>query len=702
MPKLTINNKEIEVQDGTTVMQACEKSGVEVPHFCYHKRLEIAGNCRMCLVEMEKSPKLVASCAMPAGEGMVIHTDTTKVRKAREGVMEFLLINHPLDCPICDQGGECDLQDQAFKYGAGTKRFEENKRSVKDKNLGPLVKTHMTRCIHCTRCIRFATDVAGVEEIGATGRGEHMEIVSYLEKTLTSELSGNVVDLCPVGALTSKPYAFNARSWELKKTESIDIMDALGSAIRIDSRGLEVMRILPRENDDVNQEWISDKARFSYDGLKLQRLDRPYIRVDGKLRAASWEDAYAKIANKSNEVHGSEIAAIAGDLCSLEPMFLLKKLLNQLGSELHDANQHGLYFDASKRSNYIFNTEIKNIDQADFCLLIGANTRHAAPVLNARIGQRVRSGKMHVARIGEEDDQTYKINELGIDISVIESFVKDFSKDGGGDIAKTIKSLKAAKNPMIIIGDGVLAREDAAALLAIIADICDKYRVVRENWNGFNIMQKSASSVGALDIGFTSGVQTSCMDIISKTSAGKVKFLYLMGADEIDVDKISDDCFVVYQGHHGEKAAARADVILPEAAWTEQDGIFVNIEGRVQYAKRATETIGEAKESFRIIMELAKTLKVDLGFDMISGDLQTVRELMAAENEIFADAHNMSIIKENELQFNPSKKSLLTKPLEKIIVNYYLDNIISRASLTMSKCVKALHEQDKGQEEEAV
>ena len=421
MQKLTIDGKEIEIDDGLTVMQACESAGIEIPHFCFHERLKIAGNCRMCLVDIEKSPKPVASCAMPASEGMVIHTNTARVLKAREGVMEFLLINHPLDCPICDQGGECDLQDQAFKYGKGKSRYSEDKRSVKDKNLGPLVETHMTRCIHCTRCIRFSTDVAGIPEMGALGRGEHMEIVSYLERTLTSELSGNVIDLCPVGALNSKPYAFTARSWELEATESIDVMDAVGSNIRIDSRGLEVMRILPKLNEDINEEWLSDKARFSYDGLKNQRLDRPYLKKNGKFQEASWESAISAINTKFNSLKDkSAIAAIAGTTSPCETMFLLKNLLSKLGSVMYTANQFGYGFDLSSRGNYLFNTTIAGIEKADVCLLIGANPRQVAPVLNARIGKMVRAGLLTVGRIGEQDDQTYKIKELGSDITLLE------------------------------------------------------------------------------------------------------------------------------------------------------------------------------------------------------------------------------------------------------------------------------------------
>lgn len=676
MPKLTIDNKEIEVEDGLTVMQACEQAGIEIPHFCFHERLQIAGNCRMCLVEMEKSPKPIASCAMPVSEGMVIRTNTPVIKKAREGVMEFLLINHPLDCPICDQGGECDLQDQAFKYGKGTSRYTENKRSVVDKNLGPLVKTQMTRCIHCTRCIRFSTDVAGVPEMGAIHRGEHMEITSYLEKTLTSELSGNIIDLCPVGALTSKPYAFNARSWELEKTESIDVMDAMGSNIRIDSRGLEVMRISPKLNEDINEEWISDKARFSYDGLKVQRLDVPYIKEGGKLVNSSWDQAIATVAKKMISISGNEIAAIAGTTSSCEPMFLLKKLLARAGSNMVDANQFGYNIDATSRSNYLFNTTIANIEKADFCLLIGSNPRQIAPVLNARIGKMVRNEKMKVARIGQIDDQTYPIIELGDSLSVLEEILS-----GKSDI---IKELKNAEYPMIIVGDSALTRSDGFAILSLVHEVARKYNIVRDDWNGINTLHNHASMVGALDVGFIYGKDgDGTAKILEMTKSGKVKMLYLLGADDFDISEIGEDCFVVYQGHHGDAGATRADVILPEAAYTEQDGIFVNLEGLPQYARAAVAPVGQAKESWSIIARLAENIDIDLG----ARSLGDVRRLMAKENMVFANID--TIIPTNLVHFKSSVK-LTKEPLTKVKFNYYMSDPISRASVTMARCAKAL------------
>jgi NADH-quinone oxidoreductase subunit G len=675
MPKLTIDDKEIEVEDGLTVMQACEHAGIEVPHFCFHERLKIAGNCRMCLVEMERAPKPIASCAMPVSEGMVIKTNTPKIKKAREGVMEFLLANHPLDCPICDQGGECDLQDQAFKYGKGGSRYSDNKRSVKDKNLGPLVKTQMTRCIHCTRCIRFSTEVAGVQEIGAINRGEHMEITSYLEKTLTSELSGNIIDLCPVGALTSKPYAFNARSWELEKTESIDVMDALGSNIRVDSRGLELMRILPKLNENINEEWISDKARFACDGLKVQRLDVPYIRKNGKLLAASWDQAIEYIVEQINAVKGDEIAAISGSTTGVESMFLLKKMLSNLGSDKADANQFGYKLDISSRSNYLFNTGIANAANADVCLLVGANLRKAAPVLNARIGQKVRSGDMHVARVGEISDQTYVVEDLGDDVALLEEILsgkRDFSK-----------RLKEAKRPILVIGDAALSRSDGHAILSLAHAIAEKYNIVSANWNGFNILHNHASMVGGLDVGFVYGKSgNGTAEILKKSKDKKVKVLYLLGADDFDMSLIDQDCFVVYQGHHGDKGAERADVILPEAAYTEQDAILVNMEGRPQYARAAISPLGSAKESWDIITHLADRLDVGMALN----SLVNVRDMLAKEHAIFANIDK--IITTNFIEFKSTDK-LLKKPLEDVLTNYYMTDPISRSSVTMAKCVQA-------------
>ena len=717
MPKLTIDGKEIEVEEGLTLMQACEQAGKEIPHFCYHEKLNIAGNCRMCLVEVERAPKPVASCAMNVAEGMVIHTNSEKVQKARNGVMEFLLINHPLDCPICDQGGECDLQDQAFKYGRLSSRFSENKRSVQDKDLGPLVKTHMTRCIHCTRCIRFSTEIAGVEEMGAIGRGEDMQITSYLEKTLTSELSGNVIDLCPVGALTSKPYAFKARSWELEKTESVDVMDALGSNIRVDSAGLEVMRILPKINEDINEEWLSDKARFSYDGLKNQRLDRPYKKdINGVLRECSWQEAIEEISTrlhaalpKATHMNGnsdislmqngdkfykSKIAAIAGTFSACESMFMLRNMLHALGSNKHDANQNDSYFDRSARGNYLFNSEIAGLEDADLCLLVGANPRKLAPVLGARIGRLVRAGSMKAFRIGKADDQTYPIEELGNKISTIEEIIS--GKHGFAE------KLISAKKPVMIIGDGVFRRSDARLVMSMLHELADKYGFLQEDWNGFNILHNHASSVGALDVGFVYDKD----DIISKdsdagsygtsgilkqTRDGDVNILYLLGADEINTKHIGDDCFVVYHGHHGDNSANRADVILPSAAYTEQDGIYVNMEGRAQYARKAVPPPNMAQEDYKIFLMIASKLQSLSGKENnnIPKTMKAIRGAMAKENEVFANINQIapSLFKKQKA---PQGAKIDNEYLGSVMFNYYMTDSISRNSPSMAKCTKAI------------
>lgn len=684
MIKLTIDGTEVEVEEGTTVFRACSKLGIEIPHFCFHERLKIAGNCRMCLVEMEKSPKPIASCAMPASSGMVIHTNTIGVKKAREGVMEFLLINHPLDCPICDQGGECDLQDQAFKYGKASSRFSENKRTVKDKYMGPLIKTHMTRCIQCTRCIRFATDIAGVEEIGTLYRGEHMEVTSYLECSLESELSGNIIDICPVGALNSKPYSFKARSWELTKTESIDVLDAQGCNIRVDSRGSEVMRILPRVNDDINEEWISDKARFAYDGLKYQRLDSPYIRKNGKLVEASWNDAIALVAQKLESLAadqvGDQIAAIAGTLACTESMFLLKTLLQKLGCNNFDSNQFNYKIDQSSRGNYLFNTTISRLKEADLALLIGANIRQVAPVLNARIGILQREGKLKVARIGNITNQTYYINELGASPDIIKAIISEEHQFA--------KELEHAKNPIIIIGDGVYSRDDGYAILALIHQMVDKYKIVRDDWNGFNILHNHASMVGSLDIGFSpKNGGNGVFEILQKAERGEIKFVYLLGSDEIDMNKIKSS-FVVYQGHHGDNGANVADVIFPASSYTEKDATYVNFEGRPQYGKAATHPVGQAKEDWVIINNLANSLGLNLGMN----NLDEIRTRLAAEFPVFANISEITscdFIKFTSLD-NLLKSDIVTKP-----INYYMTDSISRASVTMAKCVESKQERDK-------
>ena len=630
MPKLTVNDIEVEVEDGATVLHACEAANVEIPRFCYHDRLSIAGNCRMCLVDMERAPKPIASCAMPAGDGMVIRTDTDRVKKAREGVMEFLLINHPLDCPICDQGGECDLQDQAMGYGLDGSRFDENKRAVENKHMGPLISTTMTRCIHCTRCVRFATEVAGVPELGAIGRGESVEITTYLEKTLASELSANVIDLCPVGALTSKPYAFAARPWELNKTESIDVMDALGSNIRVDARGAQVMRVLPRLNEDVNEEWISDKTRYAVDGLRRQRLDQPYMRGrDGRLAPASWDDAFKAIAAKVKKAKPAAMAAIAGDQIDAEAMFALKTLFGRLGSGNLDCRQDGAKI-GGPRSGYLFNSTIAGIDEADALLIIGSNPRIEAAVMNARIRRNWLATGMPVGVVGPTADLTYDATFLGDDPAVL--------ADLASGKHKFAAKLKKAKRPMVIIGMGALARTDGAALLGQAREIAETYGVVTKNWNGFNVLHTAASRVAGLDMGFLPEKSGLDIDAMYKAAeADRLDLVWLLGADEADLPRLKN-AFIVYQGHHGDKGAHHADVVLPGAAYTEKDGIYLNTEGRVQYANRAAFPPGEAREDWAILRAFAGVMGINIGFD----SLDELRELLFRAVPHFADRDMIS------------------------------------------------------------
>ena len=672
MPKMKIDGVEIEVPAGITVLQACEMAGVEIPRFCYHERLSIAGNCRMCLVEQEKAPKPIASCAMPVAEGMVIKTNTPMVKKARNGVMEFLLINHPLDCPICDQGGECDLQDQAMAFGFDRSRYLENKRAVPDKELGPLVKTSMNRCIHCTRCIRFATEVAGVEELGATGRGESMEVTTYVEHTLTSELSGNIVDLCPVGALTSKPYAYEARSWELRKTESVDVLDALGANIRIDTRGAVVMRVLPRLNDDVNEEWIGDKTRHAVDGLRYQRLDRPYIRKAGRLAPATWAEAFAAIASKLEGVDGKKVAAIVGDQCDAEAMVALKDLMAALGSPHVDCRQDGAKLEAGARAGYIFNPGIRGIDQADAILLVGTNPRVESPVLNARIRKRFLSGRCAIASIGPMADLTYAVERLGAGPATLRELVD--GKVGFFD------KLKGAKNPLIIIGMGALAREDGAAVLALTRELAEKLNAVREDWNGFAVLHTAAARAGGLDLGLVPGEGgRDVAGILEGAQAKAIDVIYLLAADEIDTQKLGK-AFVIYQGHHGDAGAHRADVILPGAAYTEKPGTYVNAEGRVQLGRRANFPPGEAREDWAILRALSERLGKTLPYD----SLDQVRARLVAVNRSFAALDQQAAGGWGSFgKPGTTSDAAFVSP----VANYYMTCPISRASRTMAECM---------------
>ncbi len=681
MAKLKVDGKEIEVPDHYTLLQAAEEAGAEVPRFCFHERLSIAGNCRMCLVEVKGGPpKPQASCAMgvkdlrpgPNGEVPEMFTNTPMVKKAREGVMEFLLINHPLDCPICDQGGECDLQDQAMAFGVDASRYGENKRAVEDKYIGPLVKTIMTRCIHCTRCVRFTTEVAGISELGLIGRGEDAEITTYLEQAMTSELQGNVIDLCPVGALTSRPYAFQARPWELSKTESIDVMDAVGSAIRVDTRGREVMRIMPRVNDEVNEEWISDKTRFVWDGLRTQRLDRPYIRRNGRLQPANWAEAFAAVKTAVAGQAGDRIGAIAGDLATVEEMYALKSLMGSLGSTNIDCRQDGSTLDpAHGRASYIFNPTIDGIEQADAVLIIGANPRFEASVLNARIRKAWRQKGMPIGVIGDMGDLRYDYEMLGAGTDTLTQL-----SDGKLDF---LDVLNKAERPLVIVGQGALARADGSAVLSAAAKLAQSVGAVAEGWNGFAVLHTAAGRVGGLDIGFVPGSNGKSV----AQMMGALDVLFLLGADEFDMNQIGADTFTVYIGSHGDAGAHRADVILPGATYTEKSGLFVNTEGRVQLANRAGFAPGEAKEDWAILRALSDVLGKKLPFD----SLAQLRAKLVAEFPHFAevdeivpaDTAGLSALADLGGSFD---RGAFVSPVK----DFYLTNPIARASAVMAEC----------------
>ena len=653
MPKLTVDGIELEVPQGVTVLQACELAGKEIPRFCYHERLSIAGNCRMCLVEVSPGPpKPQASCALPAAEGQVIKTDSPMVKTAREGVMEFLLINHPLDCPICDQGGECDLQDQSVAYGRGKSRYDENKRAVTEKYMGPLIKTVMTRCIHCTRCVRFSEEVAGVDEIGALYRGEDMQITTYLEHAAKHELSANVIDLCPVGALTSKPYAFEARPWELKKTNAIDVSDAVGANIRIDSRGREVLRILPRINDDVNEEWISDKARYLVDGLTARRLDKPWLRKNGKLVAATWDEAFAAIAKVKP---GKSVAAVAGDMVDCETMFAAKALVGALGSKLLEGRQTGLDYDTSSLAAVNFNSTLAGIETADAILIVCSQIRHEAPLVNVRLRKAAKRGAK-IFIVGPEWETTFKASFLGADVAVLGKLPKDVSD-----------AMKAAKRPAIILGGAGLGKGALGACLAI----ADKFKLVRDNWNGFNVLHMAAARMGGLMLGYAQ------KGGIADIAKAKPKLLLSLGADEVDYAKFADS-IVVYIGHHGDKAAHAADVILPAAAFTEKAGTYVNTEGRVQFSEQAVFAPGDAREDWTILRALADALGVSVGFDSFDQlRAAMVKAVPALGVEGLAD---YGALPKGEKA--KAEGVIAAYP----IADFYLTNAIARASATMQRC----------------
>ena len=675
MPKITINNKVIDFQDGMTVMQACELADVEIPRFCYHDKLSIAGNCRMCLVEMEKSPKPIASCAMPAAEGMNIKTNTELVKKARQGVMEFLLINHPLDCPICDQGGECDLQDQALHYGFDKSRYEENKRAVKNKYMGPLVSTIMTRCIHCTRCVRFSTEIAGVDDIGLLGRGENAEITTYLEKTIESELSGNVIDLCPVGALTNKPYAFQSRPWELKKTESVDVFDGMGASIRIDSKGKNVLRVLPRLNEEINEEWINDKTRFAIDGLSRQRLDKPYIKIDNKLEATSWDTALKLVASEIKKRGAENTSAFSGKFSDIESLYSTKNFLNLLNSEFYDCRFDNTQFVPGHRSSYLFNSSIQKIDEADAILIIGSNPKWEAAVLNSRIRKAYLNNNCQIALIGPKINLTYKYTHLSNDISYLNNILNEKSD--------FLEHLKNAKNPLMLIGSSAINYNDGIEILKICAEICNKFNIVNESENGFNILNQNISRVGALDIGFYSkNFDRDFKVSLTKHIRDTNPVVFLLGLDEINFSSLKDS-FVIYIGHHGDEGANNADIILPSPAFPEKTSTFVNIEGRVLQTTKCFNPIGEAKEEWKIFRALSQEFKEQLKFN-------NLKELRQEIIKKFPHLNQLNILP-NKSEVNFGKSHIIdNNEIEYNIKNFYMTDSISRASVNMANCTKEI------------
>ena len=670
MPKITINGNELDFEKGMTVLQACELANIEIPRFCYHEKLSIAGNCRMCLVEMEKSAKPIASCAMPATDGMNIKTNTEFVEKARKGVMEFLLANHPLDCPVCDQGGECDLQDQSLFYGVDKSRFIENKRAVKDKYMGPLIKTQMTRCIHCTRCIRFATEVAGVTEIGAIGRGEDMEITTYLEKSMESELSANVIDLCPVGALTSKPYAFEARPWELKKTESIDVMDAVGSNIRVDTYGWEVKRILPRLNNEINEEWISDKTRYSCDGLLKQRLDTPYIKKENKLVKSTWDEALDLISTKIKNISANQIAGHIGDMTSLENSLAFKKLFENLKSSNLECREKKYYINNDDKINYIFNSSVEKIEEADLIFLIGCNPRHEATMVNARINKAVKKNNTKIYSLGNPGELNYKYEIIGNNTQTINEFINNESQFS--------KKFLEAKKPMIIIGESALEHKSGEYIFESIKKYLIKNNFINEEWNALNILNQNASSVGCIDLGLTNSNNENNFLFFDKLEKKEFKLLYLLGSDNLEFTKSNE--FIVYQGSHGDRGAEMADVVLPSPAYTEQNGMFVNLEGRVQECRKASYPPGEAKEDWEIFNLILKKLG-------ITNILKNKTHLKDDCLKLISNFSEIDQLPKINLQKMKTKKYEFIK--EEVSINqidYYFTNSISRASKTMAEC----------------
>ena len=663
MLKLKVNDIEVEVEEGLTVLQACEKAGAEIPRFCYHEKLSIAGNCRMCLVEMEKSPKPVASCAMPAADGMVIRTNTPKIEKSRKGVMEFLLANHPLDCPVCDQGGECDLQDQSMFYGIDKSRFKENKRAVPDKNMGPLIKTQMTRCIHCTRCVRFATEIAGVPEIGAVGRGEDMQITTYLEQSVQSELSGNVIDLCPVGALTSKPYVFEARPWELKKTETIDVMDAVGSNIRVDTYDWEVKRVLPIINEDINEEWISDKTRYACDGLLNQRLDTPYIKYNNKFEKASWGEVYKITKSKIENTNNKKICGFVGDLCNMEASFIFKEFLDRtINTRNYESRSIKTFIDSSIRENYIFNSKINGIEEADLILMIGTNPRYEATMINARIRKAFLNNNTKIISLNNVGDLTYPYESLDGNSQT----VKDIFENNNELSKKIINS----KKPLIIIGESFLRIRSAEYLFNSLKDFLKKNEKISSEWNPLNVLSVDAGTVGNLDLDIIDRNNK----LLDEVKENKFEIIYLFGQDNLDFKKKNE--FIIYQGSHGDRGAEIADIILPGAAYTEQSGHYTNLEGKIQKAYKASYPPGDAKEDWQIINDLAEVMNNRKLFN----DKEELESSMFNYLKIKQEQKNSDFIEKIE------QKTFENEKIKVEFKDYYFSNVVARASKTMFEC----------------
>ena len=675
MPFITIDNQEIEFEDGMTVMQACELAGVEIPRFCYHDRLSIAGNCRMCLVEMDKSPKPIASCAMPATEGMKIKTNTDSIKRARKGIMEFLLINHPLDCPICDQGGECDLQDQALHYGLDRSRYEENKRAVKNKYMGPLVGTIMTRCIHCTRCVRFSTEIAGVDDLGLLGRGENAEITTYLEKAIESELSGNVIDLCPVGALTNKPYAFKARPWELNKTESVDIFDAMGSSIRIDTLGKKTLRVLPRLNEEINEEWISDKSRFAIDGLSKERIDIPYIKRNGKLISTEWDEVLNRITQEISK-HGKEnTLALSGKFTDIETLFATKYFVQSLGSNFFDCRYDNAQFIENQRSSYLFNSSIQEIDNAEVILLVGTNPRWEASVLNARIRKSYINNDCKIGLIGKKIDLTYEYSHLSDNIEHLNDLLNDRSPFS--------ELLKNSKKSLMIIGNSAINFRDGKEVLNVCSEIAKKYNISTNNFNGFNVLQQDISKAGAIDIGFYNNDFAQNFDQKIKDHISKFNpVVFLLSCDEIN-HSILEGAFIVYLGHHGEDLAQIANVVLPTPAYTEKSSTYMNMEGRVLQTTRCYHPLGESKEEWKIFRSLSNNFSQKLRFNNLSELRNEISNLFP----VFKEINNLP--SSSKLDFGSATK-IENRVLEYNIKNFYMTDVISRASITMANCSREI------------